>query len=215
LHARIAFDGRSPYISIPLALSLENALRMPRNQVRCTVKQTGTMAPMQDAADIPSPAGAINLRPERDEDHDFRYRLFRDSRSPEFALLLPPPTFEQVMRFQFKAQTVSYRTEFPDASFDIIELGGQPIGRIVVDRPGTMVHIVDQAIVPELRNRGIGSAIMRALMDEARAAGLPVRLKVASSNDPSLRLYQRLGFAPIETVPLYIEMEWNPSPGAI
>jgi ribosomal protein S18 acetylase RimI-like enzyme len=173
-----------------------------------------TMTPMQDAAEIPSPAGAISLRPERDEDHDFRYRLFCDSRPPEFALLLAPPAFDQVMRFQFKAQTVSYRAEFPHARFDIIELGGRPIGRIVVDRPGTMVHIVDQAIVPELRNRGIGSAIMRALMDEARTARLPVRLKVASSNDPSLRLYKRLGFAPIETVPLYIEMEWNPAAGA-
>jgi ribosomal protein S18 acetylase RimI-like enzyme len=166
---------------------------------------------MQEATEILSPAGAIHLRPERDDDHDFRYRLFCYSRPPEFALLLAPPAFEQIMRFQFKAQTTSYRSEFPRASFDIVELGGRPIGRIVVDRPGTMVHIVDQAIVPELRNRGIGTAIMRALMDEAQAARLPVRLKVASSNDPSLRLYQRLGFAPIETVPLYIEMEWNPS----
>jgi ribosomal protein S18 acetylase RimI-like enzyme len=165
---------------------------------------------MQDATEIPSPAGIINLRPERDGDDDFRYRLFCDSRPPEFARVLAPPAFEQIMRFQFKAQTISYRAEFPRASFDIVELGGRPIGRIVVDRPGKMVHIVDQAIVPELRNRGIGTAIMRALMNEARAARLPVRLKVASSNDPSLRLYQRLGFEPIETAPLYVAMEWNP-----
>jgi ribosomal protein S18 acetylase RimI-like enzyme len=137
-----------------------------RRANRRTPEPSQDRDPMQDAVEIPSPAGAISLRPER------------------------------------------------DARFDIIELGGRPIGRIVVDRPGTMVHIVDQAIVPELRNRGIGSAIMRALMDEARTARLPVRLKVASSNDPSLRLYKRLGFAPIETVPLYIEMEWNPAAGA-
>jgi hypothetical protein len=47
-------------------------------------------------------------------------------------------------------------------------------------------------------------------MDEAAAMDLPVRLKVASSNDPSMRLYLRLGFVPIETVPLYIELEWSP-----
>jgi len=73
------------------------------------------------------------------------------------------------------------------ARFDIIELGAEPIGRIVVDRPPAMVHIVDQAIVPALRNRGIGTAIMRALMAEARQNSLLVRLKVASSNDPSMR----------------------------
>ncbi|SDR22762.1 Ribosomal protein S18 acetylase RimI [Rhizobiales bacterium GAS113] len=164
---------------------------------------------MQEAYDIPSPVGVLRLRPERDEDQDFRYRLFCDSRQPEFALLLAAPDFERIMRFQYRAQTVSYRAEFPAARFDIIELSGEPIGRIIVDRPGGMLHIVDQAIAPEWRNRGIGTAIMRALMDEAQTAGLPVRLEVSSANDPSLRLYQRLGFVPIETVALYMRLEWR------
>jgi ribosomal protein S18 acetylase RimI-like enzyme len=50
---------------------------------------------------------------------------------------------------------------------------------------------------------------MKALMDEAGRAGLPVRLKVASTNDPSMRLYLRLGFVPVATEPFYIEMEWR------
>jgi hypothetical protein len=50
---------------------------------------------------------------------------------------------------------------------------------------------------------------MQTLMNEAGRAGLPVRLKVASTNDPSMRLYLRLGFVPIKTDPLYIEMEWQ------
>jgi ribosomal protein S18 acetylase RimI-like enzyme len=164
---------------------------------------------MDEAIVIPSPAGTLTLRPEREEDRDFRYRLFCDSRQPEFALLLPPPVYQQVMAHQYHAQTVSYRTQFPRGRFDIIELDGRSIGRIVVDRPGTMLHIVDQAIIPELRGRGIGTAIMHALMEEARAAGLPVRLEVASENDPSFRLYRRLGFAPIETVAFYVRLEWR------
>jgi ribosomal protein S18 acetylase RimI-like enzyme len=160
--------------------------------------------------EIPSPAGLIRLRPEHEADREFRYRLFCDSRQPEFALLLPPDVFRQVMAHQFQAQTVSYETEFPQARFDIIELAGQPIGRIVVDRPGDRLHIIDQAIVPELRSRGIGTAIMRALMDEAAARHVPVTLHVASSNDPSMRLYLRLGFAPTETTALYIALAWTP-----
>ena len=163
---------------------------------------------MDDIVEVPSPVGLLHLRPEREEDRDFRYRLFCDSRQPEFALL-PPPAYQQVMTHQFHAQTMSYRNDFPRARFDIIELDGKPIGRIVVDRPGTMLNVVDQAIVPQLRSRGIGTAIMRALMAEAQAAGLPVRLMVASGNDPSLRLYLRLGFVPIQTVPLYMELEWR------
>jgi ribosomal protein S18 acetylase RimI-like enzyme len=160
--------------------------------------------------DIPSPAGVIRLRPEGEADREFRYQLFCDSRQPEFALLLPPDIFRQVMAQQFQAQTVSYETQFPQAQFDIIELAGRPIGRMIVDRPGDRLHIVDQAIVPELRSRGIGSAIMRALMDEAAARHVPVTLHVASTNDPSMRLYLRLGFVPTETTPLYITLAWTP-----
>jgi len=169
-----------------------------------------------DVIAIASALGMLQLRPERDEDAPFRFKLFCESRPAEFALLqLDPAVFEQLMRFQFHAQTVTYRANFPDARFDIIERDRAPIGRIVVNRPGTMLHIVDQAIVPELRNRGLGTAIMKALMDEATRNGLPVRLKVASTNDPSMRLYRRLGFVPIRTEPLSIEMEWRaPAPGS-
>lgn len=170
--------------------------------------------PLEAIIDILSPVGALRLRPERPEDHEFRFRLFVDSRLSEFALLarqVGPAAYEQIMRMQFQAQTTSYEAQFPRARFDIVELADVPIGRIVVDRPGDMVYIVDQAVVPAMRNRGIGMAMMRALMDEAAQAGLPVRLKVASSNDPSMRLYLRLGFVPIETVPLYIDMEWRPA----
>jgi len=45
----------------------------------------------------------------------------------------------------------------------------------------------------------------------AAAARVPVRLTVGSSNDPSLRLYLRLGFVPTGAVPMYIEMSWTPS----
>jgi ribosomal protein S18 acetylase RimI-like enzyme len=165
---------------------------------------------------VPSPLGTLQLRPETDEDRAFRFHLFCESRPPELALLpLDAAARDTLMRFQFQAQTLSYRTQFPDARFDIIELAGERIGRIVVNRPGTMTHIVDHVITPPLRNRGIGTALLQALMAEAGAAQIPVRLKVASSNDPSLRLYRRLGFTPIETVPLYIELEWRAPPGKL
>ena len=164
-----------------------------------------------DPIEFDTPLGRVTLRAEKDADRDFRYRLFCTSRQPEFALLLPPPMLEQVMRHQFQTQTVSYLTEFPRARFDIIELGGRPIGRIVVDRPGDVVYIIDQAIVPELRNKGLGTAIMRTHMEEARAAGLPVRL-MAAQGDPAMRLYVRLGFTATDSAtPMYTTLEWRPA----
>jgi ribosomal protein S18 acetylase RimI-like enzyme len=167
---------------------------------------------MDDAISIPSPLGALTLRPEREDDQAFRYDLFCASRPPEWDMVqLDPQMREQLNRHQFAAQTGSYRTQFAKARFDIIELGGERIGRIVVDRPGDELHIVDQAIVPPMRSKGLGTTIMRTLMDEAAAARIPVRLTVGSSNDPSLRLYLRLGFVPTGAVPMYIEMKRQPA----
>jgi RimJ/RimL family protein N-acetyltransferase len=165
---------------------------------------------MDEIITIPSPLGILRLRSERPEDRTFRFRLFCDSRPPEwYQVTLEPSVREQVMRMQFEAQTKTYAARFPKARFDIVELEGEPVGRIVVNRPGVMVHVVDHAIVPGLRNRGLGTSIMQALMDEAAEARVPVRLKVADANDPSLKLYLRLGFKPIETAPFYIELEWT------
>ena len=165
---------------------------------------------MGRAIDVTSPLGRLRLRPERAGDRDFRFDLFCNSRPPEWQMAgFEPNLLRQIMRHQFDAQTASYRAQFPQARFDIIELDGVPIGRIVVDRPGAVVHLVDQAIVPERRGRGIGASIMTSLMEEAARSEIPMRLKVASGNDPSMRLYLRLGFEVIETTEMYLEMEWR------
>jgi ribosomal protein S18 acetylase RimI-like enzyme len=163
---------------------------------------------------ISSPAGDLIVRPEREDDEAFRFHLFCASRQPEFARLLAPDVLEPIMRQQFHAQTVGYRARFPRARGDIIELGGKPIGRIMLDRGDQVLHIVDQAIMPELRDRGIGTSIMRALMEEARRTTCSVRLGVAAANEQALRLYRRLGFAPIETKEHYLWLEWRPDMGA-
>jgi RimJ/RimL family protein N-acetyltransferase len=168
-------------------------------------------AALSETIAIVSPVGVLHRRAEREEDGDFRFGLFCQSRPPELAALpLAPAAMEQLMRLQFVAQTRSYRGQFPAARFDIIELDARPIGRIIVDRSDGRLLIVDQAIVQEMRNRGIGTAIMRSVMDEARVAALPVRLHVASDNEPSLRLYRHLGFVPVgSSISVYVELEWN------
>jgi ribosomal protein S18 acetylase RimI-like enzyme len=86
---------------------------------------------------------------------------------------------------------------------------GAADARIVTNRPGDAVHIVDQALLPRFRNQGLGSAVMTTLIDEARAAQIPLRLQVASNNEPALRLYLRLGLVQIEATATHLELEWR------
>lgn len=170
------------------------------------------MTDRSQIVEIPWADGRLTLRPETREDLPFRFQLFLRSRPPEWdQVYLPVEELTQLMNQQFWAQTETYLARFPEARFDIIELDGQPIGRIVVNRPGDCIHIVDQAIAPQLRNRGLGTAVMRSLMDEAAAGGLFMTLKVSNANDPCMRLYSRLGFERVDEALEYIEMTWRPA----
>jgi len=116
---------------------------------------------------------------------------------------------EAFLRMQFEAQSRYYEEQFPRASFQVIELEGRPIGRLYVDRRPDEIRLIDITLLPEFCNAGIGSALLRDLLDEATAADRPLRIHVERFN-PALRLYQRLGFRQVEERGAYFLMEWSP-----
>ncbi|MGI8570140.1 MAG: GNAT family N-acetyltransferase [Methylocella sp.] len=95
---------------------------------------------------------------------------------------LGAPLRERLMRQQFAGQSASYRAQYPDARFEIVERDGAPAGRIVTARTLDAVLIVDIALIDSWRRRGIGASLVNGVLDEARAAALPVRLSVLASN---------------------------------
>jgi ribosomal-protein-alanine N-acetyltransferase len=57
------------------------------------------------------------------------------------------------------------------------------------------VHVNNVAVRPGFRGRGIGTALLRRLLADARALGARrATLEVRASNDGARRLYERLGF---------------------
>ncbi|MEH2486454.1 RimJ/RimL family protein N-acetyltransferase [Bradyrhizobium sp. AZCC 2230] len=50
---------------------------------------------------------------------------------------------------------------------------------------------------------------MQAIVEEARQGTRQIRLKVMSGNAAALRLYLRLGFEPVGTIPFYTELVWS------
>jgi GNAT superfamily N-acetyltransferase len=114
---------------------------------------------------------------------------------------------------QFQAQHAFYQEQYKDTRFDVILQEDEPIGRLYVARWRDEIRIVDIALLPEHRGTGIGTAIVRGLLAEAAAVGKPVRIHVERLN-PARRLYDRLGFVPIEDKGVYWLMEWRPPAGA-
>jgi ribosomal protein S18 acetylase RimI-like enzyme len=120
---------------------------------------------------------------------------------------------EAFVRMQFTAQHSHYQQHYPDAAFDIILVNGQPAGRLYVDRWTKEIRIVDIALLPEYRNAGIGTTLLKGILEEATQAGKPVSIHVERFN-PALHLYERLGFSTISENGVYYLMEWVPGNSA-
>lgn len=156
-------------------------------------------------------ARGITLRPARDSDLPFLEALYASTRSAEMDQL--DWNEEQKRDFlaqQFRAQNAHYQNHFSGADFLLIERRGEPVGRIYLEQRIDEIRLIDVALLPGQRGRGLGTAMMDRLLAAAGRLALPVRLHVESFN-PAYRLYQRLGFQWREDRGVHQFMEWRPS----
>ena len=155
-------------------------------------------------------AALVTLRPALDADRTFLLELYGSTRQEELdRVVWGQGQREAFLSMQFLAQDAEFRRLSPDGSFDVIEVGGSPGGRLYVDRSPGELRIIDISLLPELRGRGIGTALVAGLQREAAAADAVVSLHVEVHNRAA-RLYGRHGFVPQGEPGVYLRMEWRP-----
>ena len=152
----------------------------------------------------------VTLRAYAAQDDTFLLDLYASTRADELARLNWDAAQQQAfVRMQCQAQRRSYLVQFPAAEYRIVQRGADDVGRLIVDRTSDVIWLVDISLLPEHRNAGIGTALIRDLQAEAAQAGRPVMLHVDKSNR-ARHLYERLGFAQTADGEVYIEMAWRP-----
>jgi ribosomal protein S18 acetylase RimI-like enzyme len=153
----------------------------------------------------------VRLRPVADADRGFLVELYGSVREPELAQLpWDEPAKRAFVEQQFSAQDAHYRGNYPGATLDVIEVDGSPAGRLYVHRGPSDIRIMDIALAPAFRGRGIGTRLLRALMDEADSSARKLSIHV-EQNNPARSLYDRLGFLPAGEHGVYVLMERPPA----
>ncbi|ALK09443.1 Mycothiol acetyltransferase [Blastochloris viridis] len=109
---------------------------------------------------------------------------------------------------QARLQRVHYAACYPGADRLVLKHHGAPVGRLCLAREAANWRIVDILLAPQLRNGGIGTALLRVICADAAMNGASVSIHVMASN-PALRLYRRLGFRKVTQDSLYWAMEWR------
>ena len=154
---------------------------------------------------------AVALRAAGDSDYEFMRVLYHSTRAEEM-LQFPFDESQKIafLDWQFSMQSQHYAEHYPTCERSIIEVDGVAAGRLYVDRWTSEIRVVDIALLPEFRGRGIGAALMREVMEQGREANKDVSIHVEVFN-PARALYQRLGFVEVATSGAYILMRWSPS----
>jgi len=149
----------------------------------------------------------ITIRPEQTGDEDFLFKVYASTRQEELDLTGWNADMRAAfLDMQFKAMRQGYRTMFPAAEFSIILRDEGKMGRMVIDRTDMEIRVVDLALLPEVRNQGIGTLLMQHICREAEQSKKTVTLSVLKNTRP-VSWYQRLGFSIIGQTGFYEEME--------
>lgn len=152
----------------------------------------------------------IKFKAISDDDMAFLSELYRSTRWEE--VLQAPWNDEQRVEFlhqQFTAQHRHYESHYPHAEKSLILQNDINIGRIYIDRDNTSICLIDVALLPEYRNKGLGTQLLKALLAEAQSTDKKVVIHVENFN-PAYQWYLKHGFQQIEDKGVYQYMEWHP-----
>jgi GNAT superfamily N-acetyltransferase len=150
------------------------------------------------------------LRPETDADRGLLEALFADLRTAELSLLPDDSMRGTFVRQQVDARERGWREAWPEADRLVVVVTDEPVGRLLVDVAADGVHVVDIALLAGHRRRGIGTAVLDAVLSQADARGSPCELSV-DRGSPAKRLYERLGFVDVSCDELRHRMRRTPT----
>lgn len=140
----------------------------------------------------------------------FLCHLYKSTRWDE--VMQAPWTDEQRHEFltqQFEAQHKHYQSHYPNSDFLLIKKHKDNIGRIYLDRDDNSICLIDIALLPECKNKGLGTILLKELLDEAQQTNKKIVLHVEKFN-PAYQWYLKHGFKQIEDKGVHQYLEWYP-----
>lgn len=142
-------------------------------------------------------------------DTPFMAQLFYSTKPFFYELGLPSEVVETMLEQQYRLQQASYREQYPSANTYILFYHQQAVGKIMLDISEYRIHLIDFIIIPSMRGRGLGSAVLAFIKQEAMKRCLPVGLSVERENTRAKKLYLQQGFKLESYSGVYESMLWR------
>jgi ribosomal protein S18 acetylase RimI-like enzyme len=140
----------------------------------------------------------IELRPVTQDDSTFVYETKRDALGLYVKYVWG---WDEVYQQQYHKQ------QFQPEKMSVIKVDGRDVGYLTVGREKDHIMLESIHILPDYQNKGIGTEIIRRLIEEACTCSKPLRLAVLKVN-PAVHLYQRLGMVIASATDTHYLMEY-------
>ena len=144
----------------------------------------------------------LNIRKARLDDSEFVFTTKKEA-FREYV--------ERVSGWDESHQRELHSTRFAAHDFRIIRFRGTDVGFFAKSSTSVAIMFHQLFILPEYQGRGIGSACMTRIVNEANLAQKPVMLQVLKINTRAIAFYQRLGFVIAEEDSRHVQMEKLPT----
>ncbi|MFG1620926.1 GNAT family N-acetyltransferase [Kribbella sp. NPDC049227] len=122
------------------------------------------------------------------------------------------PDLERLGRYDEHRVRQRFRDSFSKQHTSVIMVDGELAGCITLRPAEGRLWLEHFYLAPRLQGRGLGSAVLRAALDEADAQGVTVALNVLQGSD-ARRLYERHGFVLESEDPIDVFMIRPPANG--
>ena len=142
----------------------------------------------------------LATRPARASDTEFarqvHHRAYRDVVERQFG------------RWVEQEQDRYFTRGWTSSAFEIVLCAGMPCGYMCVEDRERDIMVRELVLLPAFQGRGIGSALLREVIERARRRHVPVRLGALHENR-AINLYRRLGFHDLGRTETHILLEWT------
>jgi ribosomal protein S18 acetylase RimI-like enzyme len=141
------------------------------------------------------------LRPASAQDRDFLFELNRAALGRYV---------DATWGWDEDAQIAYFDANFDPSTRDVIQIGDTDIGMLAVEETAESIYIAGISLLPEWQSRGIGSSILRSLIERSAATEKVLTLQVLHTNPRAIKLYESCGFVPTAETETHLLMCRSP-----
>jgi ribosomal protein S18 acetylase RimI-like enzyme len=147
---------------------------------------------------VPDPSW--QLRPAEAADREFLYALNEATMRGHA---------EKIWGWDESKQRAFFDNRFQPDEWQVIQVAGEDVGVLIVRDDGHELYLAEIQILPEWQGLGIGSGVVRSLMEDAASRRKPLTLRVLEVNGRARALYERLGFRPFRETDTHTYLRWE------